>query len=333
MPGIIITPGNFNPPSTPLETPGVITYPKVPDVTLNRRPQQSSRSRVTGFTPRLLPVNYTIWNPLGIAGAGPRLGSVANFRVRGTRYVPDGSYLDNVQANLGNDVDYYGEVFNEQASPDYPEIPDVAGYGVSGQHGVSQTTIIKQAHSVTVILDGCDDGANYEVYAFSRLSDIDLIPPRRLLENLGGGRWRSEFTQLWGLENTGLSYPNNPDPGYYVPPHILNPPYYVPNNILRIFGLWETFELTRNGDIYDVIQINMGFRCRINFTMVDTFPPEVDTESSPGARNLTAPAAPAVSVILYGPNADVTTVPSPDPINITRWQRESYATQGYLLFS
>lgn len=303
MPGIIITPGNFNPPSTPLETPGVITYPKVPDVTLNRRPQQSSRSRVTGFTPRLLPVNYTIWNPLGIAGAGPRLGSVANFRVRGTRYVPDGSYLDNVQANLGNDVDYYGEVFNEQASPDYPEIPDVVGYYLESEKSSAWTNSIKRAYSITVILDGCDDGASYEVYGRERGN-----PTRRLLDNLGGGVWSSEFTSDFLILSRGTIGDPNP----------LTTPV--------ISSIWESFELMRNGDVYDVITIGMGFRNDITWTYADPWIPE-------DYRVAYVEAAPAVSVILYGPNADVTTVPSPDPINITLWQRESYATQGYLLFS
>lgn len=97
---LIITPGTFNPPATPVENAGIFIFPKVPDVTLNRRPQQSSRSRVAGFPPLPvlpLPVKYTLVDFLtGDITVGVDVPSLdtskPNFTTIGASYVTNGLY-------------------------------------------------------------------------------------------------------------------------------------------------------------------------------------------------------------------------------------------------
>lgn len=101
MPSILITPGTFNPPAAPVQSVGIVTFPKKPDVTLTRRPQQSSRSRVTGFPPLPalpLPVKYTLVDflsgDLTVGVDVPSLDlSKPNFTTAGVTYVADGLYV------------------------------------------------------------------------------------------------------------------------------------------------------------------------------------------------------------------------------------------------
>ena len=101
MPPLIITPGTFNPPATPVENAGIYLFAKQPDVTLTRRPQQSSRSRVAGFPPLPslgIPVKYTLVDFLtGAITVGvdvPALDlSKPNFTATGATYVTNGLYV------------------------------------------------------------------------------------------------------------------------------------------------------------------------------------------------------------------------------------------------
>lgn len=209
MPPIILTPGTFNPPATPVEHAGIYLFAKQPDVTLNRRPQQSSRSRVAGFPPLpVLPPNIgSIVRDYFTGNCRITIGddfppADQSISLVGCRYVPDGTYL----LTGPNGVFFVAPWPRVSAPIELGEV-FMARYKVPGIDNPESTepfAACAVSVNYAVEIAGAEDGADYEVSVRNVAGETIYGPAGTFTHFLSGNFSSSaaseEFDTLLNLE-------------------------------------------------------------------------------------------------------------------------------------
>lgn len=247
MPDILITPGTFNPPGTPVQVYLQPVYPKVPVKTLRKRPPQWSTRFSTMAEPPVLvlDVNYTYADFItGDVTVGVITDSfdsgAANITLAGARYVADGLYavtgFDSFAKQYSAVVDA-PYVLSGSTQIDIGTI-EVGG---SGSGGLAFSSLLATV-DYDLTLTGLTDGATYTTSVLGSTVPGDSS----------------------GTIEAGVAWPVNPATNGWIDQDIAGFPVIV-------------IQLKRNGLAFDIIYLALEIVGVVHFTTDTPVRPTVST--------------------------------------------------------
>lgn len=288
--GILITPGTFNAPNQPGAPSGVFTFPKIPEVTLNRWEQAYTKTLQVAVLPGVKvtfsSVNYTSGvAEINVAQADFN-SSKTTLNASGVRYLPNGEYtitskpVGGRKYIIGQAID---PVAANTAPVDLGTVIAEYGQGAGLRPSYTASTAVAIYFDLIVKAEGITEepAATYKIFG--------------RLPNEASGRY-----------STSAKYNPSPEVNGYQD-QILQGDFLFP------------IALTRNGAVFDRVAMRIPYKLRVIFKEIpaNIFPkiPEIISGIT-------------INETLYGKTATNPQPHIPTAHPFTVYLREMYGEQG-----